>query len=664
VTLTPEAAQGTEQVGPGQQPAFAPPRAPTDPPSDLAGYRLGRRLGAGGMGAVYAAVDPADGSPVALKVLRPDLAAVGPEFAARFRREAEAMAEVRHPHLVRLHGSGEDRGWLWLAMEYLPDGDLATYVKRRGQLMEKDAIRIALQCAQALASLHAHGLVHRDFKPENVFLDQSRQRGEPVAKVGDLGLARHVSGEDRMTMTGTACGTPSCMAPEQIRGAGDLDHRVDVYALGACLYKLITGEDAFTGATIFMLTDAVLKVPAPDPRRRNPTITPGLAGVIAKAMAKSRDDRFRTMDDLIADLERLIAGRLIASAAPSPASMIFNEVAGAPAPVPLRPADPGGGGGGGGFDLSSWGPMLRLGIPAVLVCTSLSVLVWTMGGDTEPAPEAAVVPDTAPIRLAGDRILEVDVAGRTCTFRWVPPGTCTRGQDGGPSWQRPQTITLTRGVWMLDREVSRSLHAALTGLVPPIGADAALAVGDVTHDQALACCDRINALVPGLAARLPTEAEYERAALADGASTTPGQAARDPAVLAAWPAVPEDGRLPAAVEDVWRLAHDQSTFLPAPAGAGTPNAWGIADLLGNQQEWCADLWDGVTPYADTPETDPRSDSGDLAVVRGGSWMHTADRCTAAWRGAQRPDQATPWTGFRVVIPGGLDPVLPATSSAP
>jgi formylglycine-generating enzyme required for sulfatase activity len=663
----------TEAVPPGAQPVFNPPRVVGEPPRDLGGYHLGKKIGSGGMGAVYAAVGADGVTTVAMKVLRPDLAAVGEEFMARFRREANAMAEVNHPNLVRLLGSGEDRGWLWLAMEYMPDGDLGSYLKRRGQLMEKDAVSFAVKCGKGLQALHARGLVHRDFKPENVFLDQGRGKAgaQPSAKVGDLGLARHTTGEDRMTMTGTACGTPAYMAPEQVRGDSDLDQRVDVYALGACLFKLVTGQDPFIGNTVFMLTNSVLKDPAPDPRKYNPLLTPGLSGIILKALAKDRKDRYRDMGEMIGDLERLSEGKIMTNTAVSPASMIFQEVAGQ---QPVRPEprvslDQGDGWLSG---LGGMGPVLRLAVPALLICGAVTIVMWAIGGEREDAapPVAAAPVAAAAGQVSKDAFgsqLRLPIAGREVTLRWCPPGRFQRGSATGAAWERPQPVVMSHGFWMLDVEISRSLWAVVMGDPPVAGAEAALPVGDITHDQARGFCERLGTVMPGLGARLPTEAEFEYACLAGrtAANEVPAACVNE-AILAAWTkeGVVSDARLPVGIENVWRQHHEADGLGPRAVGLGTPNPWGISDLLGNQQEWCGDLWDGVTGYRAEEEIDPASDGGDLMTVRGGSWIHLATACRPTVRGALAADQANPWTGMRFVIPGGLEPVAPTAVPVP
>ncbi|MCK6487137.1 MAG: bifunctional serine/threonine-protein kinase/formylglycine-generating enzyme family protein [Planctomycetes bacterium] len=634
-----------------------------EPPADLAGHRIVRRLGAGGMGAVFLADAPAGGQ-VALKVLRPDLGSGAHEFAARFRRECAVMAAVQHPNVVHLLGAGEDRGWCWLAMEYLPDGDLESYLRRRGTVMERDALAMMAKCCRGLAAIHAAGLVHRDVKPANVFLDL-HSGGEPVAKVGDLGLARHADGEDRLTHTGTACGTPTFMAPEQIRAQGDIDARADVYALGATLFRLVTGQDPFQGKSIYVVSQSALRDPVPDPRRWNPVLSNALVGIVLKAMAKDRDERFATIEDMRRDLERLHEGRSTthAGAVPSPASMIFKEVVGESAP---RSAGAGGGAGDGGMlGGISWGPVLRLAIPAaagLAVLWGLSNLVESRtearqaGGGATSAATAAARPlvDTDE---HGTR-LRLPVAGRVLQLRWCPPGRFAAGADAGTATERSRNLVLTRGFWMLDREVDQGLWAAVMGQPAPTEPD--WPQGDIGRGEAELFCQRLNHLVPKAQARLPTEAEWERACRAGAdrevRAGADDRSCRVPELERAWPAA-APAQVPLAVEDAWRWRREDERLRPRFAGRGAPNPWGIRDLLGNQQEWCADDWDGSSPPDGDERPDPRGTVGALAVVRGGSWLHPAGLCRSGARAAADPHGGRPWIGFRLVIPGGDQPVF-------
>ena len=191
-------------------------------------YRIEREIGRGGMATVYLAEDLKHHRQVAIKVLRPDLAAtLGPE---RFLREIEVAAQLQHPHILPLHDSGEADGFLYYVMPFVEGQSLRDKLAKEGELPIGDAVRILRDVVDALTEAHAHGVVHRDIKPENILL-----RGRH-ALVTDFGVAKAVSeatGREKLTTAGVALGTPAYMAPEQAAADPHLDQRVDIYAVGA-----------------------------------------------------------------------------------------------------------------------------------------------------------------------------------------------------------------------------------------------------------------------------------------------------------------------------------------------------------------------------------------------------------------------------------------------
>jgi len=275
----------------------------------LGGFILLSELGQGGMGSVWRARQESVGREVALKLLDPSLARDS-AFTARFVREAKAMAMLNHPHVVSCIDAGVDQGRFFLALELVPGGDASRLALRLGgRLPIADVLSIGLDCARGLEAIHAAGLIHRDIKPANIFLTADPSAGGR-AKLGDLGLVRPSAGEPRMTHTGAALGTPAYMAPEQARGEKSIDIRADIYALGATLFELSTGEPPFAGETAYAVVSQVLAGPIPDPRRLNPEISVALAAVILRAMARQPANRYATPRELREDLERLVAGEL------------------------------------------------------------------------------------------------------------------------------------------------------------------------------------------------------------------------------------------------------------------------------------------------------------------------------------------------------------------
>ncbi|MFM2091760.1 MAG: Serine/threonine-protein kinase PknB [Planctomycetota bacterium] len=269
----------------------------------LGGFDLGEVLGEGGMGSVYRAVQRSLGRPVALKVISGAFAK-DPEFAERFLREARAAAAINHPNVITCIDVGTAGDRLYMALELVTGGDAAQLAKRcGGHLPEHRAVEIAADAARGLCAIARAGLIHRDIKPSNIFICD-----DGAAKLADLGLARTSAGDDRMTVTGRAMGTPAFMSPEQARGAADIDIRSDIYALGATLYALATGHAPFEGTSPWVVVAKVLNDEPEDPRRRVRGLSDGFALVVARAMAKDRAQRYPTPEHLVADLERLLQG--------------------------------------------------------------------------------------------------------------------------------------------------------------------------------------------------------------------------------------------------------------------------------------------------------------------------------------------------------------------
>jgi serine/threonine protein kinase/tetratricopeptide (TPR) repeat protein len=271
-------------------------------------FRITERLGAGGMGVVYKAVDIRLDRPVALKFL-PDNMAEHPQALERFRREARAASALNHPGICTIYDFGEQDGRTFIAMEFIDGETLHTHIHGKPIPFE-EILKLGVQIAEAVDAAHAAGIIHRDIKPANIFVTK---RGQ--AKVLDFGLAKLVakgvavsdSGDevsDSTSVVGIISGTPSYMSPEQIRG-DDLDPRTDIFSLGLVLYEMATGRQAFGGATGGMIIDAVLtRSPAPA-RSINPDIPPRLEEIIDKALHKHRDQRYQHAADILADLQRL-----------------------------------------------------------------------------------------------------------------------------------------------------------------------------------------------------------------------------------------------------------------------------------------------------------------------------------------------------------------------
>jgi eukaryotic-like serine/threonine-protein kinase len=282
----------------------------------LAGrYQIVRRIGEGGMGAVYEAKHTIIGKRVAVKVLLEKFLTKS-DFVARLLQEARLASAIGHEHIVDVTDFGTtDDGRAFVAMEFLDGESLAQLVMREAPLPVERSLRIARQVASALDAAHAKGIVHRDVKPENVYLIR---RGEAdFVKVVDFGISKAVKqgqGDDipdyRLTHTGLLLGTPFYMSPEQARGDENLDHRVDIWAMGVMLYECLTGEVPFRANNYLGIISQVLTHTALPPSKLRPElgIPEAVETVVMRAMEKDRDRRYPLMSDLEQDLDRLLAG--------------------------------------------------------------------------------------------------------------------------------------------------------------------------------------------------------------------------------------------------------------------------------------------------------------------------------------------------------------------
>jgi serine/threonine-protein kinase len=304
--------------------ALATAPAASDPTFDsligatLAGrYQIVRRIGEGGMGAVYEAKHTLIGKRVAVKVLLEKFLTKS-DFVARLLQEARLASSIGHENIVDVTDFGTtDDGRSFVVMEFLDGEALSQLVMREAPLPVERSLRIARQVASALGAAHAKGIYHRDVKPENVYL--VRRGDADFVKVVDFGISKAVKqgGQEgdgaesyRLTHTGLLLGTPLYMSPEQARGDEDLDHRVDVWALGVMMYECLTGEVPFRANNYLGIISQVLTHTAVPPSKLRPElgIPDAVEAVVMRAMEKDRSLRYAAMADLERDLERLLAG--------------------------------------------------------------------------------------------------------------------------------------------------------------------------------------------------------------------------------------------------------------------------------------------------------------------------------------------------------------------
>lgn len=279
-------------------------RESKDVSSQIPGYKILGKLGSGAMAVVYKAKQISLDRTVAIKVL-PKKFVQKSDYVERFYKEGRIAAKMNHNNIVQAIDVGEVGGLYYFVMEYVEGRTLYDDLSKGKIFSEKEAIDIILQLASALGHAHSLGLVHRDVKPKNIMISK-----DGVVKLADMGLARETTDvKAAKHEQGKAFGTPYYIAPEQIRGLVDIDGRADIYALGATLFHMVTGRVPFEASTPSEVMRKHLKEPLTPPDHINTSLTAGISEVIEVMMAKERDERYRNMEEVIADLQAVRDGK-------------------------------------------------------------------------------------------------------------------------------------------------------------------------------------------------------------------------------------------------------------------------------------------------------------------------------------------------------------------
>jgi serine/threonine-protein kinase len=482
------------------------------------GYQVERPLGAGGFAVVYQVRDLHLKRKLAVKVLSPDVIA-SKTALERFRREAETVAQLSHPHIVPLHFVGQKDDLVYLTMECIEGGSLADRLEREGKLPADEVARILREVAGALAHAHKRGVVHRDIKPHNVLLEAETGR----CLVTDFGIARTAEASS-LTASGMLVGTPAYLSPEQVSGQHS-DHRSDIYALGVMGYEMLTGQPPFTGPTP---TAVLMKRLAGDPtpiQKLRPDVPPAVRDTIEGCLAQNPEERFQNAADIV----RALGGQTPVSAGHSTAEFVLRR------------------------RRERKRTLSVLGVGAIAaVAAAVAAGLWWRG---RPAPAALPLVDSAMVV--------------------IPGGTVRMGLDDGPPHARPSHAVTVDSIGMDVHEVTvgdyaafvsaRSFPAPWRGPTP----DPRLPVTGVFWAEATSYC----AWKHPDGGRLPTEVEWEAAARGaagrrfpwgDGwnpaGSNTAGARRGDPAPVGSFPA----GATPEGVRDLHGNVWEWTSTVVAP----------------------------------------------------------------------------------------------------
>src|SRR6478736_3842690 len=262
-------------------------------------YRLEARIGAGGMSTVYRALDETLQRQVAIKLMNREVTSDSDQLE-RFRREARAVAQLSHPHIVGVIDAGEDEGRPYIVFEYVEGETLKERIRRNGRLPITEAVAYAIEIARALGTAHARHIVHRDVKPQNVLIDE-----EGSAKVTDFGIARTLD-QEGLTADGRVLGTTDYVSPEQALGH-QVTGQSDLYSLGIVLFEMLTGDVPFKGENQVAVAMKHVREPLPDVTHLRPEVSAVLASVIDRSTRKELKNRYATVTEMVQDLEQALA---------------------------------------------------------------------------------------------------------------------------------------------------------------------------------------------------------------------------------------------------------------------------------------------------------------------------------------------------------------------
>lgn len=612
-------------------------------------YEVLDELGQGGMAVVFRGRRRSDGATVALKVLRSEHIR-DPDTLARFRREAELTLTLKHPAIVQTFAVMDfpPQGMV-LALEYMSGGTLKAYLARAGALSPGEVESVLRSIASALGFAHARGIVHRDVKPDNIFLDAH----SGLAKLGDFGIARG-AGTDTLTVHGTVIGTPAYMSPEQIEGHA-VGPASDFYSLGMVAWHLLTGRQPWEGDSMAAIVRRQLMDTLPPVAAFRPDVPPSLQWLLHLCLRKSPQERPQSAEEVLAIIDGVVmpatAGQSGTPATPNN-TILFQapppEAIPALPPVPPRATRVRG-------RMPLWAPAAL----AALLLATVALVYQFSSHQPRPAPAASggggsVVRPSRPGQDNGSgpvarRLSEAEATQGSAApgevpvgqlprtgatgpaldqFVLIPPGSFDMGSPQGQDDEQPvRRVSISRPFYLQRTEVTQAQWFSVMGFNPsrfqPCGPTCP--VENVSWEDIAEFIRRINAANPGMHYRLPTEAEWEYAARGGASADLP--------------------RL--AYQTAW--FNENSQGHTQPVAQRDANAFGLYDMQGNVWEWVQD-WYSPTAYATGPSTDPTGPvTGTHRVLRGGSWSSGERYIRVTARNPVMPSIRYHGYGFRLAL---------------
>ncbi len=566
----------------------------------LGRYEVRGELGRGGMGVVYRAFDPSLEREVAIKSVRLDGVdenAIS-QLEERLSREAKAAAKLQHPNIVAVYDFFRLEDRAYIVMEFVKGSMLEVMALADTRAPVQRVVDILTQAAGALDFAHANGIVHRDIKPGNMLLDEHGR-----LKITDFGIARVTGAGATQTMSqgfGTTVGTLGYMAPEQVRGE-PVDGRADQFSLGVVAYQLLTGKVPFSADTWVALSYKIIHDTPVAPTEFNPAVSKNMAAAIDKAMAKKPEDRFANCTDFVAAL------RPGAAAVSAPGRGKKKAILAAALAMVLL-------------------------VAAAAFWTSDAPKKAEIPGATPAAPMTTAPPTSASTPVAKEKkpetaasttpVAEAVAAPSIFEFVTIPAGMFFMGDDTESQDQRPRhQVRISKPFEMAKTETTeKQWNEVMTGKAQ--GSE--LPKSAVSFNEVQAFLAKLNAKNDGYLYRLPTEAEWEYAAMARATTNRPRNAAD-----VAW-------------------YSDNAGQQKHPVGELLPNAFGLHDMLGNVCEWTSD-WYNNEYYAESPKVDPKGPAtGEARVYRGGGFTAQGMLLATTWRFAEPPGTKNDEVGFRVV----------------